>query len=112
MKAVVKYWPRPAVVLTAEYRGRRNAPYVDQALRITVQNSSVSAPAAQLKFWPNMRVPMDSPMDIAFRTGTSIERPENLSKWSTSAGDTLADLDVHTAVQRIGNNVYALIEKW
>ena len=32
IKATVKYWPRPAAALTAEFRGRLNAPDVDQAL--------------------------------------------------------------------------------
>ena len=26
LKAIVKYWPKPAVAFTAEFRGRRNSP--------------------------------------------------------------------------------------
>lgn len=37
MKAVVNYWPRPAASLTAEFRGRRNSPNTDIALRVSPQ---------------------------------------------------------------------------
>ena len=109
MKAVVKYWPKPAISLTAEMRGRKFDYNLDRALRITVQASSNSAANNQLKFWPNMRVPMYSPMDLAFSTGLLVERPENLGNWSTSTGSRLHPLDVYTSARRIGEKVYSLI---
>ena len=111
MKAIIKYWPKPAAALTAEFRGRRGNPDIDQALRITVQGSNNATVNGQLEFWSNMRVPTDSPIDIAFKTNSPINLQENLGLWSTSKGKTLYAIDVYTSARCIGDKVYALITK-
>ena len=109
MKAVVKFWPRPAAVLTAEIRGRQNAPTLDRSLRITVQGYSDSAAGTGLSFFPNMRVPATSPIARVFHTGGSDDAQESLGQWSTSTGETLAPLDVNTSCRSMGPVAYALI---
>jgi hypothetical protein len=109
MNAVVKHWPRPAAVLTAELRGRRGAPSVDPALRITPQGFSGLASAAGLRFFPNMRVPAGTPIDEAYQTGIDQGASEQLGKWGTSQGDRLAAIDVYTSARRVGTRVYALL---
>jgi hypothetical protein len=109
IKAVVKYWPRPAVALTAEFRGRRAAPDIDQALRVQPQGYNHAASVARLSLFPNMRVPTGTPIDRAFQSGVTQNRPEHLSEWGTSDGRRLANLDVHTSAKRIGSRVYALM---
>ena len=109
MKAVVKHWPRPAATITAEYRGRSQAPNVDQALRVTPQGYNDLAGLAGLVFFPNMRPPCESPIDLAFETGTRQEGLENLGNWTTSQGKSLTPLDVRTAALVVRNMVYAVI---
>jgi hypothetical protein len=109
MKAVIKLWPSPAAVLTAEIRGRKNAPAVDRSLRVTVQGYSGLANSAGLTFFPNMRVPTGSPIDVVFQTGGTDDADENLGRWDTSTGASLRPLDVHTSSRRMGCLVYALI---
>jgi hypothetical protein len=109
MKAIVKYWPQPAAVLVAEYRGRVGAPHVDHALRVTPQGYNTAASGSGLKFIPNMRVPLGSPMDVVYQTGAEHNECERLGDWNTSDGTHLASLDVHTSARRIGKRVYALI---
>lgn len=109
MKAVVKYWPRPAAALMAEYRGRLNAPNVDRALRVTPQGYNDLAGLAGLVFIPNMRVPSGSPVDLAFETGGRQEGLENLGNWTTSQGKSLTPLDVRTAAVSLRKLVYAVV---
>lgn len=109
VNAVVKYWPRPAAALVAEIKGRTFAPEVDRALRITPQACSRLSITAHLTVIPNMRVPIGSPIDIAFRTGTEQNAHEHLANWSTSQGKRLAAIDVWTSARRVGNQTYALL---
>lgn len=109
INAVAKHWPQPAATVTAEFRGRIGAPDVDQALRVKPQAHSDRADGAGLAFIPNMRVPVGSPIDLTFRTGTGHDANEHLGDWKTSKGDQLAAVDVHTSARRFGNRVYALV---
>jgi hypothetical protein len=109
IKAIVKYWPGAAAALTAEFRGRRNAPNVDQALRVTLQGCNRAASDIGLKFFPNMRVPAGTPIDKAFEAGGTEDGRENLGKWITSGGERLASLEVFTSARRIGTHVYAVV---
>jgi hypothetical protein len=109
INAIVKYWPCPAAVVIAEFRGRSGAPDVDRALRVTTQGSSNGASVAGLSFFSNMRVPKGSPIDIAFRTGAGQDVIEHLGNWCTSSGKRLSPLNVNTSARRIGRQVYALI---
>lgn len=109
IKAIVKFWPEPAAVVVAEYRGRVGAPHRDQALRVTPQGHNAAAKESGLKFIPNMRVPQGSPIDVAHKTGLDQDEFERLGDWSTSQGTRLAPLDVHTSARRIGKRVYSLI---
>jgi hypothetical protein len=109
VKAVVKFWPKPAAALIAEFRGRTNAPHTDQALRVTLQGASHAAGNAGLSFFPNMRVPAGTPIDHAFQAGGTQDDSENLANWTTSKGASLASLKVFTSARRIGSRVYALV---
>ncbi len=108
-KAVVKYWPQPAAALTAEFRGRVNAPRTDQALRVTIQGYSGTVDLADLAFFRNMRVPTGTPIDMAYRTGIAQDETEHLGDWGTSTGEYLTPIDVYTSARRIGKQVYALV---
>ncbi len=109
IKAIAKFWPRPAAALTAEYRGRVNAPHTDEALRVTLQGANDAASNVGLRFFPNMRVPAGSPIDTAFQLGGTRDGTGNLGHWSTSKGERLAPLDTFTSARRIGSRVYALV---
>lgn len=109
MKAIAKFWPRPAVALTAEFRGRINAPNVDRALRVTVQGRNDSATAVGLSFFPNMRVPVGTPIFEEFETWGGHDDYEQLRLWSTSTGDRLSALEVFTSARKIDNRVYAIV---
>lgn len=109
LNAVVRYWPRPAAAITAELRGRINAPDVDRALRVKPQGYSDLASTAGLMFFPNMRVPVGTPIDEVFRTGVGRDHAENLGEWNTSGGKRLNSIDVFTSARRLGDRVYALI---
>ena len=109
MKAIVKYWPRPAATLIAEYRGRLSAPDVDQALRITPQGYNDHGDAAGFTFFQNMRVPVGTPIHQAFQTGMGQDDHEHLGDWDTSQGKRLAPLDVYTSARMIGSRVYAVV---
>jgi hypothetical protein len=109
IKAIVRYWPRPAATLIAEYRGRLSHPDVDQALRITPQGYNDHADAAGLTFFPNMRAPVGSPIHLVFQTGIDRHDYEHLGDWDTSQGKRLTPLDVYTSARMIGSRVYAVV---
>jgi len=109
MNAIVKYWPQPAAVLVSEFRGRVGAPDRDQALRVTPQGHNGAATDSGMEFLFNMRVPLESPMDVAYRTGVEQNEFERLGNWTTSLGKRLTSLNVHTSARRIGKRVYSLI---
>ena len=109
MKAIVKFWPEPAAVLVAEFRGRVGAPHLDKALRVTPQGHNGAASDSGLQFIFNMRVPQGSPMDVAYQSGVEQNEYEHLGNWITSKGKRLTSLNVHTSARRIGKRVYSLI---
>ncbi|HYE19726.1 MAG TPA: hypothetical protein VEA69_14850 [Tepidisphaeraceae bacterium] len=108
-KAAVRFWPRPAVLLTAEVRGRKRDPSADRALRITVTARNDAARAAGLTFIPNMRVPAGSPIAEAFGSGEVVDAEEVLDRWTTSGGTRLSPIGVHTAARPMGPVVYATV---
>ena len=109
LKAVTKHWPGPAAALTAEFRGRKNEPRKDVALRVTVQAYSDLADGAGLKFFPNMRVPDESPIQHTFKTKVDSEQNENLGEWTTSQGGGLPAIEVFTSAKDFGKSVYVLM---
>jgi hypothetical protein len=108
-KAVVRYWPRPAFLLTAIVRGRRNRPMTDVALRINIEGFNAKAERSDVRFFPNMRVPTSSPLWDTQSTGRSITERERLGFWCTSAGDSLVDRIALTSSRRLGRIVYGLL---
>jgi hypothetical protein len=109
MKAVVKFWPRPAAAISAEVRGRKGAASVDQALRVTIQGYSETANDAGVTFIPNMRVPSGSPMYTTFYEGGLRDDREALRNWVTSDGSKLRDVNVHTSSRRMGSVIYSVM---
>lgn len=109
MKAIVKYWPRAAASLTAEFRGRLNSPDLDQALRVTSQGRNDYANRKGLTFFPNMRAPIGSPIHQAFVTGEQQNDVENLGNWETSSGQSLAPIIVFTSACLVNGRVYAVL---
>jgi hypothetical protein len=109
IKAIVRFWPYPAAVIVAEFRGRFGAPDVDCALRVSPQGYNSAAGIAGLAFFSNMRVPPGSPIELAFRSGMDQSKREHLGNWGTSRGKRLTGIDVYTSARRIGKRVYAVI---
>lgn len=109
LKAVIKHWPKPAAAIIAEFRGRKSANEEARALRVTPQQYSETAAKAGLKFFPNMRAPVQSPIHEAFQFNNSREGSEHLGNWDTSSGDCLASIDVFTSAIKIGSRVYAVV---
>jgi hypothetical protein len=111
MKAVVRYWPRAAASLTAEYRGRLNSPSTDRALRVSSQGHNDHASRSGLTFWPNMRAPLGSPIHQAFVSNEEQNAVEHLENWQTSTGKSLAAINVFTSARFINGRVYAVLSK-
>lgn len=109
MNAIIKYWPRAAAALTAEFRGRRSCPDDDQALRVSPQSYNDLAGITNLRFIPNMRVPLATPIHNAFATTVEQDDVEHLGNWSTSGGTRLAPLQVFTSARLIKDCVYAVV---
>lgn len=109
MKSIVRYWPRAAASLTAEFRGRLNSPGVDPALRVTSQGHNDYANRKGLTFFPNMRAPIGSPIHQAFVSGEQQNAVEQLETWQTSSGKSLASITVFTSACSIGGRVYAVL---
>ena len=109
MNAVVKHWPRPAAALTAEFRGRLSQPQVDRALRVSPQSSNDLAGVAGLAFFPNLRVPVASPIHDAFVSGQEQDADEHLGDWTTSQGKSLTPINVYTSARNIGGRIYGLV---
>lgn len=107
--AVVKYWPRSAAVVTAEFRGRRQAPETDRALRVSLQGLNQHAAKSGLKFIPNMRVPLGTPIHQAYESGMEQAAEEPLGDWSTSDGKCLQAISVFTSARMTKDRVYAVI---
>jgi hypothetical protein len=108
-KAVVQYWPRPAMSLTASHRGRRNSSETDVALRVTPQGHNERANRVGLFVWPNMRAPIGSPIHRAFITDEEQNELEQLGDWEASSGKSLTAMEVFTSARCIGGLVYAIM---
>jgi hypothetical protein len=109
LNAVVKYWPRAATAVTATFRGRTGKPNVDQALRVSSHVGNGRAKTAGLSFFPNMRVPADTPIHDAFVSGSEQEAEEFLGDWDTSTGSRLAPINVFTSARVVRGHVYAAV---
>jgi len=109
MKAIVKYWPRAAASLTAEFRGRLNSPGEDLALRVSSQGHNDYANRKGLTFFPNMRAPIGSPIHQAYASGEQQNAVENLANWQTSSGKSLAAITVFTSACLVNGRVYAVL---
>jgi len=107
--AVVRHWCVPAMLLTGECRGRRGAPHIDIALRVEVHSRNKSAETIGLNVFPNMRVPLSSPLFAAFHESREVSDAEDLGAWTTSTGQRLPGLPVHTSAVRLGNHAYAIL---
>ena len=106
--AILRYWPRPAYLLTARIRGRKNRPNVDRDLRISLEGYGRSE-AKTLFFFPNMRVAPASPIRRCFQSGIQSAGFEQLGCWVTSGGGSLPDREVFTSAFRWRDCVLALI---
>jgi len=109
MKAVVRYWPRAAASLTAEFRGRLSSPNEDMALRVSSQGHNDYASRTGLTFFPNMRAPLSSPVHQAFTSGELQNATEQLGDWKTSSGKSLTAMTVFTSACHVNGRVYAVI---
>ena len=108
-KAFLRHWPRPAFLLTATVRGRRQRPNVDVALRIDIEGFSPSAEHSEVWFFDNMRVPPTSPIWQTHQSARPIIEYEDLGSWSTSRGVALPACRALTSGLRLGPVVYGLI---
>ena len=109
MNAVAKHWPRPALVLTATFKGRKHDAHRDKALRIAPQGRNSHANKSGLYMYPNMRVPASSPIFTAYNKHQTINGSENLITWITSSGSTLPNIEVFTSATGLGDIAYATI---
>ena len=96
MNAVVKAWPKPALVLTALKKGRKGKPNLDVALRVLPQARNKAARDEELFVFSNMRVPKQSPIAEAFQKQIPVKGIENLKNWRTSGGRCLRNVNVLT----------------
>jgi hypothetical protein len=108
-KAVLRFWPHPAFLLSATVRGRRSRPHVDVALRIDLEGYSPGPTGSGVQFFPNMRVPLSSPTYHTHQTGREIGDIENLGAWTTSGGDSLPNRRALTCGVQLGQVTYALV---
>jgi hypothetical protein len=108
-KAFVRYWPRPAFLLTAALKRSKQRPNEPPSLRVSIGGLSDSGKRTGIQFIPNMRVPKTSPLASAFASSTEQAGFENLGTWTTSNGRRLPDRRALTASIRLGPVAYALV---
>lgn len=108
-KAFLKFWPHPAFLLKATLRGRKGNPRADVALRIDVEGLSPSAQQENVRFFPNMRVPVTSSIYHTFQTGRGITGTESLAGWVTSCGRKLPDRPVVASGLHLGKVIYGIV---
>lgn len=106
--AILRHWPREAYMLKASVKGRKRLPEVDRALRIQLHGRS-SVEERRVFFFPNMRVPVSSPVWHTFQSGEPISGFEKLGNWVTSKGSKLPTIRSFTSVFRWRNSVFALV---
>ncbi|MEX2120798.1 MAG: hypothetical protein WD847_14500 [Pirellulales bacterium] len=107
--AVVKHWPRPAMLLTAALNGRKNAPQKDRELRVVPQARNTLARAAGLFVIPNMRIPRTSPAYAAFVENGRADDFENLATWTTSSGKSLAHVRAFVSAMKLADIIYVMV---
>ncbi len=108
-KAIIKYWPIPVFLLSANYRGRASNPMKDQALRTSIIGMNELAYNSKIFFFQNMRAPVSSIISHSFSSGTIIEGEENLANWVTSSGSSLPSRNALISAQPYHNGTLALI---
>lgn len=108
-KACVRYWPRPVFLLKAATRGRMKQPTRDIALRIDIEGFNSKAENSDIRFFPNMRVPVSSPIFDTYSTGGSVADRERLGLWTTSAGGALPDRLAFSSGVKVRSMVYGLV---
>ena len=107
-KAALDHWPRPAILLIASLRSKRQDPYGQRDLRVSVDGFSSSGRNSVL-FFPNMRVPITSPLMHAFLTQCDVTEFETLSEWKTSDGKSLPNRRALTSAIGVQGRAYALV---
>lgn len=108
-KAILRFWPQPAFLVKASFRGRRSRPHSDKALRIDVDGFSPSALQTGVHFYANMRVPPSSPIAHTHETGRNITDVESLGRWVTSSGSKLPDRRALTSGLHTRYAAYGLV---
>jgi hypothetical protein len=108
-KAFIRFWPRPAILLTATLKSSKQRPHLPPALRIKVEGFNVSAEKMPLRFIPNMRVPQTSPIADTFASSLESSGYENLAEWTTRDGTRLPNRRALTSSIRLGPIVYAIV---
>lgn len=117
-----KAWPEAAVLIRAELALKKSEQAMGSqtrlafhrgptpALRAVQVTTNDAAARAALAIHHNMRVPEDSIIHQVFRSGANTgEQEENLSWWTTSDGQMLADRLVRVTARRRFDHVQALI---
>lgn len=108
-KAVLNCWQAPAVLLIAQVRPKRNDPFGQKDLRISLNGFSPQNQKHGVMFFENMRVPMGSAVMRAYREDREVTELENLRQWVTSQGSALPDRKALVSAISLQNRVYALI---
>ena len=106
--AVLHHWPCPAYLLMARLAGRKGRPDIDRELRVEVQRFSPTA-LGSVFFFPNMRVPISSPIWHCFQTSEAISDYEQLGRWVTSCGNSLPNMRAFTSAFCWRDRVCSLI---
>lgn len=109
VKAVLRYWKRPAFLIFAVLRTRKNKLNEQPFLRISIKGVNQDGRESNVFFIDNMRVPYSSPIYHTFSSNTPMENLEILSSWTTSKGHKLPNVEAFTSAIPYNNGVLALI---
>ncbi len=108
-KAVLAHWPVPAILLIAALRPKRGDPYGRHDLRVAIDGFSSSSRDCGVLFFPNMRVPLTSPLMHAYQAQCEETHIETLSDWVTSGGKRLPNRRALTSAIGVQGRAYALV---
>lgn len=108
-KAFIRFWPQPAILLTATLRPSKQRPHLPHELRVKVEGFNASAEKAGVRFIHNMRVPPTSPIADSFASSLERSGHENLGDWTTRNGTRLPNRRALTSSVRLGPVVYAIV---
>jgi len=108
-KAVIKHWPMPVFLIEAEFRGRKNRPMDDLALRSFVIDWNSYADSSNVYFFPNMRVPQPSPIFESYYSNAINDGQENLIHWETSGNSRLPSRNAFTSARPYHKGTLAFI---